>query len=80
MLPDKVLHLLEDGEWHPVREVACRFQITIQQAESMIELLEDGGFIQFDRPHSRAIINVPIQRILREIEDDEASSGKFITT
>ena len=72
MLPDKVLHLFEDGDWHPVQEVSCKFQVTIQQAESIIELLEGGGFIKFDRSHSRAIIKVAIQRILSEIRDDES--------
>lgn len=80
MLPGKVLHRFEDGHWHTVQEVALQFQITIQQAESIIELLEEGGFIQFDRRSSRAIIKVAVQRILSEIRDDEALSDGFVTT
>lgn len=76
MLPSDVLYLFEDGDWHSVKDVARKFQVTIQQAESVIQLLEAGGFIQFDRRQSRAIIKVGIQRILSEIRDDEAMFGE----
>jgi len=62
-----------------VEEVSSQFQITTQQAESTIELLEGGGFIQFDRHHSKAMIKMAIQRILSEIRDDEALIDGFVT-
>jgi len=74
MLPGKILRFFEDGNWHPVEGVASKFQITTEQAENIIEVLEEGGFIQYDRRHSRATIKLAIQRILSEIRDDEALS------
>ena len=72
MLPGKVLRLFDDGNWHSVEEVASKFQITTEEAENIIELFEEGGFIQYDRHHSRATIKLAIQRILSEIRDDDA--------
>lgn len=69
MLPDEVLHLFEDGDWHAVEEVADQFQLTTEQAESIIEVLGVGGFIEFDKRHSRAKLKISIQRILNEIRD-----------
>ena len=80
MLPGKVLRFFEDGSWHQVEEVADHFQIPIQQAESIVELLGEGGFVQFDRRHSRAKMQLTIQRVLSEIRDDDALFDRFATT
>ncbi len=81
MLPrvDDVLKLLENGEWHDLKEIGEKIQLLNLDTASVTDFLAQYAFIKLDKERRKAKLDSSTQVFLKKIrllEDEESSNPK----
>ena len=70
MLPrvDDVLKLLENGEWHDLKEIGEKIQLPNLDTASVTDFLAQYDFIMLDKERKKAKLDSSTQVFLRKIQ------------
>ena len=76
MLPrvDDILKLLENGDWHDLREIGEKIQLPNIDTASVTDFLAQYDFIKLDKERKKAKLDSSTQVFLKKIrrlEDEE---------
>ena len=64
---DDVLRLLENGEWHDLREIGEKIQLPNLDTASVTNFLAQFDFIKLDKERKKARLDPSTQTFLRRI-------------
>lgn len=64
---EDILELLEDGEWHDLKEIGEKFQLDDLEVESVTKFLAQNGFIRLDEEKQRAKLDLSTRHFLERI-------------
>jgi len=68
---DEILHLLKDGKWHSVNEIAQRTQLHQFKLEILLGFMAEYNFLQIDKNHQKAKLSDVALKFLNKIESVE---------
>jgi len=51
---EKIVGLLEDGDWHTFKEIKERFDLSEAKLREILEFLEEFGFLKMDEKGKKA--------------------------
>lgn len=63
---DDVLELLEDGEWHEVREAVKKSRLHESKVELILGFLAEYKFINLNKEQRKAKLTPPMVKFLKE--------------
>ena len=61
---DKVLELLKDGEWHPLREIVKEVGLSEDKVGEIVRFFAEYRFIQVDKERRRARLTPSVLEFL----------------
>lgn len=68
MVINRILELLEDGEWLNLKEIAHKSQLTEHKAEMILNFLNKFHFIELDKKQKRAKATPPLLEFLKSVK------------
>jgi len=63
---DQVLELLEDGDWHELKEIGRKSGLQQSKLEAVVDFLEEYEFIHVDKEQQRAKLTHPVLKFLKK--------------
>jgi len=67
-LLDKILEVLEDGEWHSVKQIESTTNVKQLKILVCLRFLEHFHFIEIDRPTDRVKATKQVKDVLDELK------------
>lgn len=77
MPTETILKLLENGEWHYIKDIGKLTQLNDRKVETVTKFLEKYDFVKVDKTHKKIKLDSPTSKFfqkIREIELEEHSS------
>ncbi len=71
MVINRILELLEEGEWLDLKEIAQKSQLTEPKAGIILNFLEKFHFIEINEKQKRAKATPPMLEFLKSIKHVE---------
>ena len=64
---DEILDLLDDGQWHDIKEATVKFNLQEFKVEMIYSFLAEYAFIDFNKEQQKAKLTPTTLKFLREI-------------
>ena len=74
---DEVVELLEDGEWHNLKDLAKNLKLNQQKLQRIIQFLLSLELIELDKQQQKAQINTDLKQLITIEQHASPGSGKI---
>jgi len=68
LILDDVLKLLEDGEWHNIREIADNSRLHCLKAEMIMNFLSEYDLVELDEKRRKVKLTSSLYKFIRKIK------------
>ncbi len=62
----KMMEILNDGEWHTLKEIKQKTRLDKNQIQKVLKFLERYGFIAVDKTARKVILDKTVQKFLAQ--------------
>lgn len=81
---DDILELLNNGEWHGLKEIADRIRLNEFKVELITSFLAEYDFLEFNKKEKRIKLSPQLLHFLKKIEEvereEEIGQKRSVTT
>jgi DNA-binding IclR family transcriptional regulator len=68
---DKILTLLQDGEWHPIREITQKTKLNQTKIQLITNFLTRYNLIKLNKAQQEAKLTPPTHKFIKKIQEDQ---------
>ena len=66
---DTILTLLQDGQWHPITEIARKTRLNQLKIQLITDFLTKYNLIELSKMQQEAKLTPPTQRLVKKVQE-----------